>query len=179
MLPPAIHSDGGAASMASGAGSKVTDEWAAAAAGASTPPSAGERVDVLMLGGPLLFWLLLLLSLKRLAFQSSKDRNRSSSTGSKGVKGWRQQMGSSEGLGAKAAMAWNGSFCVVGGEWLERMGDAKSRQRSEDGSHGNGRVNIEMVPMLNPGVMERRGQIPFSSRFLFGHAAIIPPKITL
>ena len=137
--------------MASGAGSKATDEWAAAAAGASTPPSAGERVDVLMLGGPLLFWLLLLLSLKRLAFQSSKDRKRSSSTGSRGVKGWRRQMGSSEGLGARAAMAWNGSYCVVGGEWLERMGDAKSRQRSKDGSHGNGRVNIESARLGRDG----------------------------
>ena len=116
--PPALHSDA-AASMASGAcaavESNVAGAWAAAAAAASTRPSAGVRVGVLVLGVPLLFWLLLLLSLKRLAFQSSKDRKRSSSTGSKGAKGLRQQMGSSEGLGAKAAMAWNGSCCVVGG----------------------------------------------------------------
>ena len=115
--PPALHSDD-ATSMASGAcaavESNVAGAWAAAAA-ASTRPSAGVRVGVLVLGVPLLFWLLLLLSLKRLAFQSSKDRKRSSSTGSKGAKGLRQQMGSSEGLGAKAAMAWNGSCCVVGG----------------------------------------------------------------
>jgi len=106
VLPPALPSDD-VASMASGpcpeAVSKEIEVWAAAAA--SAPPSAGPRVGAVMLGGPLLFWLLLLLSLKRLAFQSSKDRKRSSSTGSKGVKGLRQQMGSSEGLGARAAMA--------------------------------------------------------------------------
>ena len=85
-----------------GAESKEIEEWAATA---SAPLSAGPRVGVLTLGGPLLFWLLLPLSLKRLAFQSSKDKKRSSSTGSKGVKGLRQQMGSSEGLGARAAMA--------------------------------------------------------------------------
>jgi hypothetical protein len=108
VLPPTLPSDG-VVSMASGAcpgeESKEIEVWAAAAAAASVPPSAGPRVGVLMLGGPLLFWLLLLLSLRRLAFQSSKDRKRSSSTGSKGVKGLRQQMGSSEGLGARAAMA--------------------------------------------------------------------------
>jgi len=81
----------------------VAELWDAAAA--SAPASAETRVGVLALGGPLFFWLLLLLSLKRLAFQSSKDRKRSSSTGSKGVKGLRQQMGSSDGLGARAAMA--------------------------------------------------------------------------
>lgn len=82
--------------------SKEIEGWAGAA---SVWPSGGPRVGVLVLGGPLLFWLLLLLSLKRLDFQSSKDRKRSSSTGSKGVKGLRQQMGSSDGLGARAAMA--------------------------------------------------------------------------
>jgi hypothetical protein len=107
VLPPTLPSDG-VASMASGAcagaESKDIEVWAAAA---SAPLSAGPRVGVLVLGGPLLFWLLLLLSLKRLAFQSSKDRKGSSSTGSKGVKGLRQQMGSSEGLGlgARATMA--------------------------------------------------------------------------
>ena len=106
MLPPTLPSDG-VASMASGAcpwvESNKIEVWAAGAA--SAPLSAGPWVGVLVLGGPLLFWLLLLLSLKRLTFQSSKDRKRSSSTGSKGVKGLRQQMGSSEGLGARAAMA--------------------------------------------------------------------------
>jgi hypothetical protein len=82
-----------------GVESKEIEEWAGAAS------SAGPRVGVLVLGGPLLFWLLPLLSLKRLDFQSSKDKKRSSSTGSKGVKGLRQQMGSSEGLGARVAMA--------------------------------------------------------------------------
>ena len=103
MLPPTLPSDG-VASMASGACpgavSKEIEVWAAVA---SAPLSAGPRVGVLVLGSPLLFWLL--LSLKRLAFQSSKDRKGSSSTGSKGVKGLRQQMGSSDGLGARAAMA--------------------------------------------------------------------------
>ncbi len=91
MLPPTLPSDG-VASMASGAcpwvESKEIEVWAAGAA--SAPLSAGPWVGVLVLGGPLLFWLLLLLSLKRC---------------SKGVKGLRQQMGSSEGLGARAAMA--------------------------------------------------------------------------
>jgi hypothetical protein len=145
VLPPGLQSDG-AASMASGgcaaaaAESRLAAVWGAAAWSASTAPSAGVRVVVLVLGGPLLFWL---LSLKRLAFQSSNDRKRSSSTGSMGDKGLRQQMGSSEGLGARAAMAWNGSCCVVGGGWTERMGDAKSRERRKNGSHGDGRVNIE------------------------------------
>ena len=103
MLPPTLPSDS-VASMASGVypgvvESKEIEEWTAAG---STPPSAGPRVGVLVLGGPLLFWL---PSLKRLAFQSSKDRKRSSSTGSKGAKGLRKQIGSSEGLGARAAMA--------------------------------------------------------------------------
>jgi hypothetical protein len=102
VLPPALPSDG-VASMGScaypGVESKEIEEWTAAD---STPPSAGPRVGVLVLGGPLLFWL---PSLKCLAFQSSKDRKRSSSTGSKGVKGLRTQMGSSESLGARAAMA--------------------------------------------------------------------------
>ena len=62
-------------------------------------------------------------------------------------------MGSSEGLGVRVAMAWNGSYWVVGGGggWSERMGDAKNRQRMKDGSHGNGRVNIEISPVLGPG----------------------------
>ena len=107
MLPPTLPSDG-VVSVASDAcpGVESKERTAeAAAAAVSALPSAGPRVGVLVLGSPLLFWLLLLLSLKRLAFQSSKERKRSSSTGSKGVKGLRQQMGSSEGLGARAAMA--------------------------------------------------------------------------
>jgi hypothetical protein len=31
------------------------------------------------------------------------------------------------------------------------MGDAKSRQRMKDGSHGNVRVNIEIAPVLGSG----------------------------
>ena len=108
--PPMLPSDGGGVSMASDAypwaeSKEMEEVWAATAASAPPPPSAGSRVGVLVLGSPLLFWLLLPLSLRRLAFQSSKDRKRSSSTGSKGVKGLRQQMGSSEGFGARAAMA--------------------------------------------------------------------------
>src|SRR5260221_13828782 len=107
----------------SGASSTAAEDEEEGSAGvgkctmASAGFSVGTRVAVPALGDGLFFWLWL-LSIKRLAFQSSKERKRSSSTGSKGVRDLRQQMGSSDGLGARAATAWNGSYGVVGGgEW--------------------------------------------------------------
>jgi hypothetical protein len=89
---------------------------------------------------------LLLLSLERLAFQSSKDR-RSSSTGPNAVRGrLRQQMGSSDGLGARAAMAWKGSYedWVVGDRLPDVVSivDAKNIESTRVETHDKGLVNI-------------------------------------
>ena len=64
------------------------------------------------------------------------------------------------------------------------MGDAKSRQRSEDGSHGNGRVNIEMAPVLDSGLAgtvmkQERSNSIFISFLVLPQQPSFPPKITL
>ena len=135
---------GGAGVAVSGPGVVSAESEASrmtAEASCSAGLSSGTRVGALSLGSALPFWLLL-LSLDRFAFQSSKERKRSSSTGSSGVRGLRQQMGSWRGLGARAAMAWNGSYGVVNGGRLESTGYAKRRQRREVGSQDKGLLNI-------------------------------------
>jgi hypothetical protein len=68
-----------------------------------------------------------------------------------------------------------------GGGWSERMGDAKSRQRMRDGSHGNGRVNIEIAPVLGSGTKSKEddmnGDVYFHHVSYFLTTAILP-KIT-
>ena len=39
------------------------------------------------------------------------------------------------------------------------MGEAKSRQRMKDGSHGKGRVNIEIAPVLGSGAKSKEDDL--------------------
>ena len=128
--------------------------------------SAATRVGALSLGGALPFWLLL-LSLNRFAFQSSKERKRSSSTGSSGVRGLRQQMGSSRRLGARMAMAWNGSYGVVDGGRTASTEDASSRQRSEVGSQDKRVLNITRGNDRHPSGCTGAKQARSASHFRF------------
>ena len=112
VVPPAaidaasIHSGAWAASTASSAAAEEKEEkeegLAAAAAAAMAVvvgwAAGSTRLSALGLGGAWFFWPWL-LSLKRLAFQSSKDKKMSSSTGSNGARGLRQQTSSSGSLG--------------------------------------------------------------------------------
>jgi hypothetical protein len=62
------------------------------------------------------------------------------------------------------------------------MGDAKSRQRVKDESHGKGRVNIEIAPVLGSGSKEQRttGTANYIFiTFLISSQQPFLPKITL
>jgi hypothetical protein len=67
------------------------------------------------------------------------------------------------------------------------MGDAKSRQRMKGGSHGNGRVSMEISPVLGSGSGGQQRDdwngecydILILSHFLFPSQKPLLPKITL
>jgi hypothetical protein len=57
------------------------------------------------------------------------------------------------------------------------MGDAKSRQRMKDGSHGKGRVNIEIAPVLGSDAKSEEVNYIFIT-FLISSQQPFLPKIT-
>ena len=49
------------------------------------------------------------------------------------------------------------------------MGDVKSRQMMKDGSHGKGRVNIEIAPVLGSGAKSKEDDL--NGEFYFHHVS--------